>query len=294
MKIIVVDGFKMIDDGVNEILLVESDRLDEYLEYATAKKITGISLQAYHGFKMLNTSFLKRYDFFTRISIVKDLEEIDISGIHFLKGLKTMRLSNDKQKIDFKCFPDLEVASIDWNSKLSHMDSCKKLKKLVLWKYKSKSADFSDLNELEALVSLGITDSNISTFSGIEKFHKLSEFQGHFLTKLESIKDLSSLNRTLRSLELDNCKKLKDYSPSLLALTYLEKLILTNCGELNDLNFISDMAVLNFFSFVETNVKNGDLSPLVSKKIEFIGFDDKRHYSHKMRDINPSFKWKMY
>jgi len=31
---------------------------------------------------------------------------------------------------------------------------------------------------------------------------------------------------------------------------------------------------------------------LKKNKIDYVGFDDKKHYSHKMKEINPSFSWK--
>jgi hypothetical protein len=85
MKIIVVDGFKMIDPSESGALLVESDRVNEYLDYAARKKLTKISLQAYHGFKLQNIDFFKEYNFFTEVSVIQDLSEIDISGVHFSK-----------------------------------------------------------------------------------------------------------------------------------------------------------------------------------------------------------------
>ena len=47
------------------------------------------------------------------------------------------------------------------------------------------------------------------------------------------------------------------------------------------------MANLDFFSFVETPVADGDLCPLLElPRLEYVGTMDKRHYSHKCDEIN--------
>jgi hypothetical protein len=47
------------------------------------------------------------------------------------------------------------------------------------------------------------------------------------------------------------------------------------------------MRRLDFFSFVDTNVLDGDLSPLLDlPKLRYVGTMDKRNYSHKMAEFN--------
>jgi hypothetical protein len=57
------------------------------------------------------------------------------------------------------------------------------------------------------------------------------------------------------------------------------------------LDFIASLSELEYLTFVGTNVENGDLAILAEKKIKFVSFDDKKHYSHKMKQINPNFTW---
>jgi hypothetical protein len=293
MTIEIIDGFKFIPHPEGDMLLVESDRLDDYIRYAIEKEIKGISLQEYHGYKLTNIDFLKNNNFFTKIWVVNYLTDIDISGVHYLNALRSISLSNNKQKIDFSCFPELENASIDWNEKLTNLNTCKKLERLVIWKFKPRSKDFIELKELDALQSLEITQSNIESFSGIEYLHRLNSFEGHYLPKLESLKGIEAASKKLKILILDNSKKLVNYEDWLSKLEVLEKLILSKCGELKDLKFINEIHNLKFFSFIHTNIKDGNLDILEERKIEYVGFDDKRHYSHKMKDINPSFSWKV-
>ena len=294
MKIEIVDGFKMLSDiSRKPTLIIESDRLDDCLQYAVVKKITRIYLQNNYGFKLSNVDFLKTYDFFTEISVIKDLSEIDISGVQFLKKLVSLTLSNGNQGLDFKNFPLLEEASVYWNNKLFNLGLCKNLTKLVLWKYKPKSGSFQELSRLSSLIALKITQSNLHSLSGLEGLTHLEEFEAYYLTKLENLTNIDAVSKTLNSLTLDHCKKIHDFEQALGSLTNLQKLILGDCGDLKNLKFVNELEKLNFFSFVGTNVRDGDLSLLLKRKFEHVGFDDKRHYSHKMKELNPGFSWKL-
>ena len=290
MKIDVVDGFKMLSDITRKpTLIVESDRLNDCMRYAVEKKITRIYLQNNYGFNLSNVDFLKDFNFFTEISIIKDYSEIDVSGVQFLKQLVHLTLSNGNQGLDFGSFPYLEDASVDWNNKLNNLHLCKRLNKLVLWLYKPKSGSFQELKNLSSVKSLKITQSNVNSLSGLEGLNQLEEFEAYYLTKLENFAPVDVISQTLRSLTLENCKKLHDYEGALGSLTNLQKLILSRCGNLNDLQFVNHLKKLSFFSFVGTNITDGDLSLLLKAKIEYVGFDDKRHYSHKMKEVNAKF-----
>jgi len=290
MKVDIIDGFKILNDvGREHTLIIESDRLEDCMRYAIEKKITKIYLQKTFGFKLPNVIFFKEYNFFTEVSVIKDLTEIDMSGVKFLKKLVRMTLSNENQGLDFGNFPELEEASFDWNNKIIDLSQCKKLKKLVLWKYKPKSQGFKELGGLGKVTSLKVTQSNIISLSGLEELPHLENFEAYYSSKLEDLNGIDAIRLSLRSLILEKCKKLHDYEDALSSLTSLQKLILGDCGPLRNLEFVSKLSKLTFFSFVGTDVGDGDLSWLLKRKFGYIGFDDKRHYSHKMKEVNPEF-----
>jgi hypothetical protein len=216
-----------------------------------------------------------------------------MSGVKFLKKLVRMTLSNNNQGLDFSNFPQLEDASIEWNNKIINLNQCKKLSSLILWKFKPKSGSFKELGDLDNVTSLKVTQSNITSLSGLEELPHLENFEAYYLSKLEDLNGIDALRHSLRSSILDKCKKLHDYEDALSSLTRLHKLILGDCGTLGSLEFINKLSELIFFSFVGTDVKDGDLSLLLKRKFEHVGFDDKRHYSHKMKEVNPGFSRKV-
>ena len=285
MNIKEIDGFRVISSIEGNLLEVESDRLEDCMEYAIRKKISKIFIHGGEKYKVEDIDFLRKYDFITHLTVSEGLIDIDISAVHYLHKLKYLSLSNGKQGIDFTNFPLLEEASIDWNNKVININQCMKLKELQLWKYKPASRGFLELLGLNNLESLQITQSSIESFSGLERLTCLNRFEGYYLSKLTSLDGLENL-KSLKTLVIENCKKIKNYESTLGKLFELEKLILSNCGELDSIEFVKRIPNLKFFSFVGTNVKNGDLLALKEKKMDFVGFDNKRHYSHKMKEIN--------
>ncbi|MDE7303291.1 MAG: hypothetical protein K2N60_08260, partial [Oscillospiraceae bacterium] len=57
--------------------------------------------------------------------------------------------------------------------------------------------------------------------------------------------------------------------------------------DIDSLDFILDMPKLREISFVNSNIIDGDMTPLLkhSPKLEFVGFNNKRHYSHLWEDV---------
>ena len=54
---------------------------------------------------------------------------------------------------------------------------------------------------------------------------------------------------------------------------------ISRCAPIPNLNFIEKMSSLKNMSFVETNVIDGNLYPC--ERLDFAGFDNKRHYTHR-------------
>jgi hypothetical protein len=57
-----------------------------------------------------------------------------------------------------------------------------------------------------------------------------------------------------------------------------------HCGETPNVKPIESMAALEEFCFVNTNVADGDLRPLL--RLRSVGFLPKKHYSHTPEEIN--------
>jgi hypothetical protein len=151
---------------------------------------------------------------------------------------------------------------------------------LTLWHHKkNKLGNFVGIPK--NLLYLELNWSNIHDFLGIEKMNKLKRLELHYCTKLQNDFGLSGLADTLEYLHINQSKKFVP-NEELLSLKNLRVLCLNSCGNLENLNFLNHFPNLIDFRFVDTNVLNGDLSPILEHPtIRSVGFLNKRHYNIK-------------
>ena len=108
---------------------------------------------------------------------------------------------------------------------------------------------------------------------------KLKRLELHYCTKLDSDTGLSTLADTLEHLHINQSKKFVP-SKELLSLKNLRVLCLNSCGNLENLDFLSEFPNLIDFRFVNTNVTDGDLTPIIKHpSIRSVGFLNNRHYN---------------
>ena len=279
MAITEIDGFKFLDGISNEYIVVESDRLGEYIEYIRNNKIKAIYISNLYFFHC-NICFLKEFEFIEKINITST-SVTDFSGLNSLHNLKVLLLDDPKGKVNLEHNVMLEELSVDMKNKnISGINKLKKLKILSMCNYNPKSKDLSDISTLNSIEELDIVKSTINSLKGCGELTKLSI---SYSNKLEYIENLVTNKHTLKILEFDSCKKINNFD-YVVCLSNLEKLSYNKCGEMESIEFIDKMPNLKSFIFIKTNVINGDLNPC--KRLEYVAFDNKRHYSHKMSDFN--------
>lgn len=151
----------------------------------------------------------------------------------------------------------------------------------ILWHLKEKLNSFGALSESDKLLYLELNWANIKNFSGIEKFRNLKRLELHYCVKLENDQGLSELRDSLEFLHINSSKKFKFYN-ELLELKKLKVLCLNNCGPIESLDFLNDLPSLIDFRFVNTNILDGNLNPILDHPtIRTVGFLNKRHYNFK-------------
>lgn len=192
----------------------------------------------------------------------------------------------------FGQIPDNLQANLDLNeNKLSEFQ-IENIKYLTLWHYKQNK--LGNLTSFpENLLYLQLNLSNIKNFNDMEKMDKLKRLELHYCTKLQKDYGLSGLANTLEHLEINQSKKFVP-SEELFSLKNLRVLRLNSCGNLENLNFLNQFPNLIDFRFVDTNVLNGDLSPILDHPtIRSVGFLNKRHYNIKNDKMDALLKDKI-
>jgi hypothetical protein len=283
MSIEIKDNFKFVRVG-NSVydLLVESEKIKETIEYIKKEKIKSIELNFYHGYLLKNIDFITEVaDIIENISIVTD--DINLNHIEEITNLKKIFIGGEnKSPVDFSYFKYLENCNVSWHKDLKNLSSCKYLHHLYLRKYiyNNKTAHF--IEGLSQLKSLCFIQSKFEDLEILKLFPNLEILEIYYNRWLVNIKALDNCKNTLTKLILDHCKNIDDYGV-LEQLTKIKFLNITDSKPLINLKFIKNLENLEHFSFVGTNILDGNLSPCIG--INYVGFFDNKNYTHRSADF---------
>lgn len=257
---------------------VLSDALEEGVRYWKQQGLDGFAVSPYKGYKLDNLAFVdglkpRALDVYGPIR--------DISAIESCKGLARVGISNNTAAVDLTHLIDLEKVALNWHPKIRlPSEKAKKLHTLVLTNWPGKQGgSFSDLPAYPGLRNVAMTQASLSSVDGIEVYNQLQRLS---FTLCRNLKDLSALSKLRPSLlYLDTCRKI--CVDSLSDINSLRSLDLISCGEIKTLGFIASLPNLEELNFYETNVLDGDMTPLLRlKKVRFL---KKRHFSHSLEEI---------
>lgn len=136
---------------------------------------------------------------------------------------------------------------------------------------------FSDISMSGALKDVMVFQCGLQTLRGIEKHRNLQSLALHHNRSLVDISPLVGVSESLRSLSIDSCPKICDFSV-LHELTNLEHLVLKGSNNLENLSFLNRMAKLKTIYFT-MNVKDGNISSCM--KIPYASCKNRKHYNYK-------------
>ncbi len=230
-------------------------------------------------------SFLQEFPDLRYLEVV-DQKRVDPRQLECLYNLRGLRIESPRTGIDFSWFPELEVFVGDWHADNRNFACCQELRTMRIWHFKPRAPDLSDLGDVARLEKLEITKTNITSLVGIEALEDLRYLQIAYAPKLTSLDSVAATDCGIREITLESVKNIASYG-SLASLPYLRRLKLFKCAPMPDLNWTRGMNRLDLFSFVETTVEDGDLSPLLDlPMLRYVGTMDKKHYNYKFESIN--------
>lgn len=280
MSIVKRDGMNFYDGLNSACIAIESDNIENYLNYIKKHQINYISLSNLFYTKS-NIDFLKEIPFVEKLSITSSTV-VDYTGLMYLKQLKSLTLEEPQGKVDLCNNISLEELSTEMGKNIINITNLSNLKVLRIWKYRPQNKNLVELGSLSSLEELYITQSPIISLKGCGRLKNLKKLELNYLSKIEYIDEIELNANTLNSLRFDSCKKIKNHD-YVARLNELELLAFDECGEIQSISFIRNLTKLKSFIFVNTNIADGDLSPCVG--LEYVGFLNKKHYSHKSEDF---------
>jgi hypothetical protein len=212
--------------------------------------------------------------------------KFDVRQLAGLSNLRGLRLETPGAGIDFAWFPELEGFTGDWHADNVNVHRCQELRHLHAWHFKPKSKNLADFAGATRLERLGLTQTSIAALEGLETLEDLRYLELAYALQLESLDALARPGVDLREIEIAKAKKIASYRP-LAEVRRLRRLKLSSCAPMADLTWTAGMNQLDFFSFVETPVENGDLAPLLAlPRLRYVGTMDKKHYNYKCDALN--------
>jgi hypothetical protein len=181
------------------------------------------------------------------------------------------------------------AAQLTWHfDKRNHGPlSLKNERYLTTWSFKRKGeCSFEALPASPKLLYLQLNRANVADFRAIERFPSLKRLELHHCLKLESDRGIAVLRNSLEILHINLSRKLHAVE-EIAQLSGLKVLRLNDCGPLASIKFIMHFPNLLDFSFVNTNIVDGDLSPILEHPtLKSVGFLNKRHYNYTSEKID--------
>ncbi len=277
------------NDYGEQFLIVQSEWLEEQIEYCKEKGIENLFISWYKGF------FIDSIDFIDRIKLKRII--IDPFNIKSLRAINNQNeivflgINSDpvKEEIDFENFQSIEIFKGFWTKKLKNLLACKSLKVLWLWQFKSSTWDLRELAGLENLEELHIIQSNIKTCKGLGQLKNLRKIGLGYNKNLETFTD-ENPEYQLREIEIEVCRNL-DLS-TLTRVDQLHVLKIINNGKMASLKpVLKKMSSLKELQFTESELtETNNLYLLQQPSLEHVWLSDKKHYLLNTTQINEALK----
>lgn len=267
------------------LLDIRPETLDKSLELLAQHGSHGDLYSGLSISGITDLEYLREYPGLLYLEI-KDVPAKALQCIEAVSNLRGLRLQSPKCGIDFGCFPELEEFVGDWHRDNAGIALCRELRTLRTWGFRSEQQDLSDLAGCVRLERLGLVKPGITSLEGIEALEDLRYLTVAYAPKISDLAPLASSTVNLREIEFENLKNIADYAP-LASIRKLRRLQVFKCAPMKDLEWTRGMEYLDFFSFVETNVLCGDLSPLLAlPRLRYVGAGNRRDYSHSDNELN--------
>lgn len=292
----IINGIKVVyNHNTNKVIVSLSDsKVSEIKDFLKQKEnkdaillIAPTTLHEVYGYTLdINTlDILKEFDL--KNILITDVRDInDISGLYTQKNLKILDTWQCEIDLDFSYFSNLEELHFYWSQKDKNLFLCTSLKRIRIWKYKSKNNTLNEFSSLINLEELGVIQSNIVNISGIEKLQRLKKIELSYNLKLEiDFKELGFTLPNIEDLEINTCKKVGlDF---IKVFPNVKKLRLVKFQDIEQLKPILDgLPMLEEIFVGETNILESDNTYYTNyKNIRRFFFAGKKHHKLTYRDV---------
>ena len=264
-------------------------KLAEGLQFAKERNIRNICIKGNpHGVFDLD---LSAFALFPEIEVVNICDDFKISNVgqadsFYDTQIRSLALhENFKFPLELHRFPHLTDLYVTETAKLK----IRRLRETLLniEMRKLSHDDLSIFRDTPKLKKLSLVSPKISSLNGLEGCADLEEiflFLAPRLTDIRAINQLGNLKR----LWFERCKNMTQSVLEQITSSSLK--ILHVRFSVEDLSFLKNFPNLEEFYF--TDIKDGNLYPLLDTKIKCAGFSKKKHYTHRHDEMSKLLKEK--
>ena len=264
-------------------------KLAEGLQFAKERNIRSICIKGNpHGVFDLD---LSAFALFPEIEVVNICDDFKISNVgqadsFYDTQIRSLALhENFKFPLELHRFPHLTDLYVTETAKLK----IRRLRETLLniEMRKLSHDDLSIFRDTPKLKKLSLVSPKISSLNGLEGCADLEEiflFLAPRLTDIRAINQLGNLKR----LWFERCKNMTQSVLEQITSSSLK--ILHVRFSVEDLSFLKNFPNLEEFYF--TDIKDGNLYPLLDTKIKCAGFSKKKHYTHRHDEMSKLLKEK--
>lgn len=218
----------------------------------------------------------------TRLHVMLLEHRVDLSPLKQHASTLLEYFCNDELNPlnDAKDFEVLQSISQPWDARLDLGAASASLRALFLDRYAPAEKDLSRLPEAPHLKELGLLRPSVTHLAQLDRFPRLETLRLTMARSLTSVAALSGC-AALKSLEVEGARKVQDLPATLADCRGLERLVLTNVAELQDVRFVEQMPALRRLTLIGTPIIDGDMTPLIDHpRLEHVVLTHGKHFSH--------------
>ena len=264
-------------------------KLAEGLQFAKERNICNICIKGNpHGVFDLD---LSAFALFPEIEVVNICDDFKISSVgqadsFYDTQIRSLALhENFNIPLELHRFPHLTDLYVTETAKLKIRRLPETLLNIEIRKLSHD--DLSIFRDTPKLKKLLLVSPKISSLNGLEGCADLEEM---FLFLAPRLTDIRAINQlaSLKELHFERCKNMTQSVLEQITSSSLK--ILHVRFPVEDLSFLKNFPNLEEFYF--TDIKDGNLYPLLDSKIQGVGFSKKKHYTHGFDEMNKLLKEK--
>lgn len=214
-------------------------------------------------------------------------ENFDYSSIYKMPKLRYVSCRTQYGKCEEKStvldYSYIQGVTELWVRGTGHLnyDKIKRLESLYISEDKCRK-NLQNFANCKSIKKLDLCQTKLTSLEGIKSFKNLESISLAYCRCLKDISELSSLFETLRTLSINSCSKITDFS-CLEKLTNLVHLELFGNNELPDLYFINELKRLKTFTF-SMHIADYDLTPCLNIPYVYSA-RNKKQYNLKDKDL---------